>query len=389
MSQEYSSLERDFLSKSKKLETLGEGTFGTVCLYDTPLGRYVVKTTKMVDKSLGYPPDFLTEVDTLIKFRCLNNVVKMSAVFFDDEDKKGYILLEQMDANLSIWAKKTPYNKRIEYVPSAIKQLGDVLRIMHTFKFVHNDMKTNNILVKYQSGDVIFKVADFGKTYYVRDNSSATYGAIEKYKPPTPTNIFSSEYWSLFVVITEMILGGNRMVNLGSAESFYYQYSTENRFDLVKYLKKHLTTEEFKQIPQIYWDFSYPIIHDLNATLINVMADIDRPIDSSKIREITKTISKSEPKHEDISKIHNEFKNYFKYIGLENYFERFVRLLNKFIVCIRESLDRETLRCYAEVAYVIIAKSKADKYHVFKTQSEFLTYQRAFLTKLKFQIIIL
>lgn len=388
MSQEYSSLEKDFIIKSKKLETLGEGTFGTVCLYDTPLGRYVVKTTKISDKSLGYPSDFLTEVDALIKFRCLNNIIKLSAVFFDGEDKKGYILLEQMDSNLSIWSKKNSFSKRIECLPNAIKQIGGVLRIMHTFKFVHNDMKTNNILVKYQSGETIFKLADFGKTCYVREGSRNEYGAIEKYKPPMHTNMYSSEYWSFFVVITEMLLGGTRMVNIGNTETFYYQYWTDNKFDLVRYLKKTLTLEEFKQIPQIYWDISYPITRDLSASLISVMSTLD-PIDSSKIREITKTISKSEPKHEDINKIYNEFREYFRHIGLENYLERFVRLLNKFIICVKEPLDRETLRCYAEVAYVIIAKSKAENYNVFKNQNDFLTYQRAFITKLKFQINIL
>ena len=39
----YSFVSKDFLDKSEKIENLGQGTFGTVALYDTPDGRYVIK----------------------------------------------------------------------------------------------------------------------------------------------------------------------------------------------------------------------------------------------------------------------------------------------------------------------------------------------------------
>ncbi len=104
---------RDFLSRSVKLQTLGEGTFGTVALYDTPTGRLVVKETKLQHKSLGYPPDFLNEVDMLIKLKPVKSVVSIHSLCFDNEQRRGYILLEPLESNLSKWARKTSFKERM------------------------------------------------------------------------------------------------------------------------------------------------------------------------------------------------------------------------------------------------------------------------------------
>ena len=395
MSQSYSSLDQDFFIKSRKLKTLGEGTFGTVALYDTPLGRYVIKATKVEDKSLGYPPDFLTETDILIKFRSLSTIVHLEAVFFDSLEKRGYLLLEYLDANLSAWAKNTTFHRRMKILPELISQIGDTLRIMHSFQFVHNDMKTNNILVREDSsgphtGEVHFKLADFGKAYYVRDDRTI-YGAIEKYRCPKHVNIYSSEYWSFFVVVMEVVLGGKRMVDEENVKAFYAKFMSGSSFRLREYLEKYLDQSSIDALPKIFWEFAKPITYDLEANLDHVLESIGEVgvIDPNKIRKIKRYMSKSEPRHDDLAKISPEFKARFRNYNLEKYFDRFTRLFNKFLNKLTIKLDKETLRRYAEVAFIIIVKSRATEYLVFSEQKLFLEYQRAFLMKLDYQINIM
>jgi serine/threonine protein kinase len=155
----------DFLHNSTHLTTLGEGTFGSVGLYSTPRGHLVVKETKMQNKSLGYPPDFLNEVDFLIKLAPIRSVVNIEGICFDNDHRKGYLFMEPMKCNLWEWAKQTSFKKRIQNLRSLISMIGGALGVMHHFSLVHNDMKTNNILVDESSDGLVSKLADFGKSF--------------------------------------------------------------------------------------------------------------------------------------------------------------------------------------------------------------------------------
>lgn len=385
MSTDYSLIDNNFSKNSKKIKSLGEGTFGRVFLCDTPNGTFVTKETKINNKSLGYPSDFLTEIDILLKFRKLPNIIKLQGIIFDVDQKKGCILLEVMSSNLSEWSKITPFDQKIQILPQLIKDLHTTLAILHTFQFIHNDIKTNNILVDTTSSPTKFKLADFGKAARIKDENIISYGAIEKYQPPSVRNVYSCEYWALMVVVTEVILG-TRMVFMDDAKSFYSYYSKAGEFQIQRFLQEKLKPQDFARIPDEYWNFVYPIIRNKNAKLVTILEE-NYPYDL--MRSIDQDISKSNERHHQFDMIKEEFKYILASLKLFDYYQRFSRLLNKFLSSLNEPLELTTLKCYAEIALSIVLKSKHRSYIYFKSEKEFLLFQRAFLHKIGYQTVIL
>ncbi len=135
---QYSILDNSFSQNSRKIQTLGAGTFGQVSLCSTSHGDYVSKETKIDDKSIGYPPDFLTEIDVMLKFRQLPSILKIQGLNFELDQKKARILLEVMSCNLSDWCRNNSFSNRIKVIPQLIKEIGGTLAVLHFFQFAHN-----------------------------------------------------------------------------------------------------------------------------------------------------------------------------------------------------------------------------------------------------------
>jgi serine/threonine protein kinase len=388
----------DFITKSKEIQHLGSGTFGKVALYNTPKGQHVVKETKVEDKTLGYPSDFLTEVDMLIKLRPIKTVVTIQGVCFDNEKNKGYILLEPLDCNLSKWSKTTSFEERISQLPNIISMVGGAIATMNHFSFVHNDVKPNNILVKkiHESNEYIFKLADFGNSAYIVD-PNVTYCGIPQYSPPLPMDIYKAEFWAFMITLVEVITGGNRLISKkDGVDEFYEPYlsrtsSNRLKFNLSKYLKLVLPKEEYRAIPSIFWKFINPLINGYYTTITECLSNIGITLNTDVINEVYNTISKSVDIQPQYKLIEREFKNRLYSNQLSRKYERFSKLYNKFLSLIPET-QRFTdidLKYYAEVAFVIVARNKSIRLEYFKDQDTFLYFQRAFLMKIGYQIVII
>lgn len=167
--EDFKFVDENFKSECKKITKLGEGTFGKVSLYSTPTGNYVIKKTKINHESLGYPPDLLKEIDMLVKFKSLRNVIQIKGAFLHPTESRGYILLEPLDTNLDKWIEQTKFSERIKYLTKLIVEIGEVLAIMHKYFLIHNDIKPDNILIKMTDEGPIFKLADFGKSKRILD----------------------------------------------------------------------------------------------------------------------------------------------------------------------------------------------------------------------------
>lgn len=420
---QYSILDNSFSENSRKLQTLGSGTFGQVSLCSTLHGDYVSKETKIDDKSIGYPPDFLTEIDVLLKFRKLPSIIKIQGLNFEMEQRKARILLEVMSCNLSDWCKNNSFSDRVKVLPQLIKEIGGSLAVIHFFQFVHNDIKTNNILVDTTSGVPKFKIADFGKSLRVRDEEKTIYGGIEKYKPPTHRNIYESEYWAFMIVLSEVILGSRLVTTttVGNDErntEFYRKNSDTKGFQLRRLLETKLKPNQAAEIPEEFWKFVEPILYENKPRMAISLKRIFGPrsyksppthqcrylfpeteevkiehfdsfISREILEDIADDISKDVGKQKQYEMMKHEFKQYFADRNLTEYYSRFSRLFNKFLSKLNSELDRESLKRYAEVAVVIVLKSKITRYTNFSSERDFLLAQRAFLNKICYQTIII
>jgi serine/threonine protein kinase len=384
---------RDFLARSTRRQTLGEGTFGTVTLYDTPDGPRVVKETKLQDKSLGYPPDFLNELDMLIKLKPVKSVVTLHSFCFDNEQKRGYILLEPLECNLGKWARRTPFEERMRQIPNLIATIGGALGVMHYFNLLHNDIKTNNILVDTVDGETIFKLADFGKSYHVTRHD-LQYGGIDRYSPPEDRDVFSSELWGFMVCLIEVIIGGHKMISGEDSSSFYSRYTSISsrgkcRFDLPRFLRSRLSNDEIELIPRSFWIFIEPIIRYHQITMAGALARIGMSLNSNVIRNVDRLISKSSPSQYDFRIVEKKFRRKFHDLGMMDRFDRFSKLMNKFLSLSYQSLQTIDLLQYAEVAFIIVGKKKVKNFTYFKDQDSLLLYERSFLMTIGYQIYIL
>lgn len=383
----------DFLNKSVQLTTLGEGTFGSVFLYKTPRGKLVVKETKMQHKSLGYPPDFLNEVDMLVKLKSVKSVVDIEAICFDNEERKGYLFMEPLQCNLAEWAKKTSFKNRMQHIRNLIIMIGGALGIMHHFSLIHNDMKTNNILVNEDHNGPIFKLADFGKSCHVL-NPDMRYHGIAKYRPPTSQDVYHSELWAFMVVLVEVILGGQRMVVGSDISDFYNEYSSytsygRDRFEMREYLSKHLSRENYRMIPDDFWDFVKPIYRGRDTDVITMLNNIGISLNNRVIESVDKCISREVPYQRDFYIVEGKFRRQFRLLGMTSMYSKFVQLFNKFLTLLDQSLTPIDLKYYAEVAFVIIAQRKVKHFEYFEDLDTFLKFQRAFLITIGYQINIL
>jgi len=390
----------DLLSKSRKLSDLGSGTFGSVALYETPLGKYVVKETRKSDQSFGYPPDFITEIDALFKFRPIATIIQIEGVCFDTSQRRGFILLEAMQTNLRKWFLDASYEKRLEALPHLISQIGGALAIMHKMGFVHGDIKHNNVLA---NSGTDFKLADFGKCTYVT-NLHSHYGAISRYQPYQHGTIFYDELYAFCVVLVETIIGAN-MISLPRGASdqeedkvirnFYRQYRllTTGAFDVQTFLKERLDREKFKMIPDIFWGYVLPIFINMDGDANKALTRVGLSISTQTLQSVRDNVSVQEtlhPKLELVQKRILKILNNVSYRKAGRYMSLFERLMSKFLYSKKGSrINDEGIKYYSEVALVIILGKRYNHPDLFENEAQLLLLQRSFLEVVGYQSIVL
>lgn len=374
----------DFEEKITEIRKLGEGFFGKVSLYQTPIGLAVIKKTKLVDDSLGYPPDLLNEIDMLIKFKSLPNIVQIRGAHLNLHNRSGYIILEPLDTSLDKWVKQTKFEDRIRFLPKLITEIGVTLAILHKFCLVHNDIKSNNILIKLEEGVPTFKLADFGKSKHII-NKNSPYGGIFKYCPPHHHNIFHSEYWAFMICLLDAVLGLQKIKSTSSkVKSFWAKYLNKEDLDLETFLKHKLGLQKFNKIPESFWDFIKPVRE--GSMFIGAGLDaINYRFNMNTLSPVLETVSRIQKDHPLFDLIRSQFSLKFK--GNSSGFAKFRFLLNKFLALTKLEEKNEIFQ-WAEVAYVIVVKWDAKKLKWFKNQEEFLAKQREFLEKVGYQTMI-
>lgn len=419
----------DIIKNSKQMKFLGSGTFGRVYLYNTPIGEKVIKESFLQDPKnpskqryyLGYLKSFFTEIDILTKFSVLENIIGYDGLAFDTKKGIGYIIMEKMDIDVSKWLDMNPnFQTRIHHLPCFILSIGKTLATMNNLNFYHNDLKTNNILIKFKSSnEITFKLIDFGKSVYAYSDN-LNYGAIIQYQSVciNHTKIYSKECWAFACCCTEFLLR-RKLFKKSLIKSIKYKYCSPSYnphfFDIKTFLKDHLKPDDYNNIPKMYWDFVLPIFSGNQISIEGCLKNIAYDLDYNLINFIYNKLPKENKfitvgKYRDIinkyiDKIFNFLSNNKKsekYINIK--ILEYILLMNKFFNSIDldsnkkivDIMDKNYAEWYCEVGYIIVLGHKITKFinfNYFKNKEEanlaFRRYQETFLQICNYQYIIL
>lgn len=150
----------DGMSRYKKLEKLGEGTYGLVYkAEDLTTGKFVaIKKIKLDNNEEGIPATTMREISLLSHLKH-PNIVEMDGCLYVNGEL--CLVFEYMSCDLKGYLDSLPANRYLS--PANLKRftyyLCEGIRFCHTRRILHRDLKPQNILI---SQDRQLKIADFG-----------------------------------------------------------------------------------------------------------------------------------------------------------------------------------------------------------------------------------
>lgn len=150
----------DGMSRYKKLEKLGEGTYGLVYkAEDLHTGKYVaIKKIKLDNNEEGIPATTMREISLLTHLKH-PNIVQMDGCLYVNGELM--LVFEYMSCDLKGYLDSLPPNRYLE--ESRLKKFSyfliESIRFCHARRILHRDLKPQNILI---SQDKQLKIADFG-----------------------------------------------------------------------------------------------------------------------------------------------------------------------------------------------------------------------------------
>lgn len=148
-------------TRYRKIEVLGEGTYGVVFkAYDLISNQFVaLKKIRMeYEEDEGIPATTLREISSL---KSLNhpNIVPLQDLFINHNEKKIYLIFDYFEQDLKAFINKLPPDCSREIYKSLLQQILLGIEFCHSSGILHRDLKPQNILV---SNTGILKIADFG-----------------------------------------------------------------------------------------------------------------------------------------------------------------------------------------------------------------------------------
>eukprot|EP01063_Lacrimia_lanifica_P014156 TRINITY_DN207_c0_g5_i1.p1 TRINITY_DN207_c0_g5~~TRINITY_DN207_c0_g5_i1.p1 ORF type:complete len:314 (+),score=143.30 TRINITY_DN207_c0_g5_i1:56-997(+) len=147
------------MSRFRKLDKVGEGTYGTVFkAEDKQTGDLVaLKCIRLDNEEEGVTCTAIREV-SLLKELKHPSIVKLHTV--DLNEKKLTLVFEYLDMDLKNFLDANRGKVTLDQVRSFMKQLLQAISYCHNRNVLHRDLKPQNLLIRQATGEL--KLADFG-----------------------------------------------------------------------------------------------------------------------------------------------------------------------------------------------------------------------------------
>jgi len=193
----------------KKLEKIGEGTYGIVYkAKDLTSGELVaLKKIRLDSETDGVPSTAIREI-ALLKELSHDNIVRLLNIIHCE--KKLYLVFEFMTLDLKKYIDSTgPNGLPMPLIKSYLNQLLQAIAYCHSHRVLHRDLKPQNLLV---SADGSIKLADFGlaRAFGIPDRTYTHEVVTLWYRAPEillGSQFYSTavDVWSIACIFAEMI----------------------------------------------------------------------------------------------------------------------------------------------------------------------------------------
>ena len=225
-----------------------KGGFGYVCKaikIDTKEERAIKIISKNNTEEIPY-----TEIDNMTiaqgKNKDNKNTVKLYE-YFDMRDE-FVMIMELCDCNLADILKEKKKKKekfKLNEILEILTQLNNTFKILVDNKVIHRDLKLENILLKRENGQNIWKLMDYGVSRKLltlsKQNYTKNVGTISYMAPEVSEGIYNNEcdLWSLgiliyylyfqevpyageanYAVLDKIKTSGKKLLNLSGNENF-------------------------------------------------------------------------------------------------------------------------------------------------------------------------
>ena len=153
-----------------KLDKIGEGALGKVYRGQNKFIKELV-SKKEISIIKIEDIDIRTDIQNEIKFMQIfdfcPNSVKLYEVF--DEKETIFLIIELCDTDLSKCLQKSKNGFSIYEIKIVMKQFNNILFEIRKKNMVHNDVKLENVLIKFKKNSKQFeiKLMDFGQMKFL------------------------------------------------------------------------------------------------------------------------------------------------------------------------------------------------------------------------------
>lgn len=149
------------MDKYELIKYLDKGAFSECNLYSYRQNKFVIKSP--LEKTLCY--NELREILALKILNNHNNIIYLLDIIPSDTNGLN-LVYKYYSLTLFEFIDKTEINYRLKFTESFIKQLFSAVHYLHSNNIIHTDLKSSNILIKFDNYDKIkIKIIDFGSCY--------------------------------------------------------------------------------------------------------------------------------------------------------------------------------------------------------------------------------
>jgi len=187
--------------KYNKLSKIGSGAFGVVYKAQNKINKELVaiKEIPIIQNDTNIKEDIERELKFMEIFNYSQNSVKLYEKF--EENGIIYAIIELCDGDIPYFLKKTKNGFSITEIKIIMNQFNKILYEIRKKNMVHNDVKLDNLLVKFKTGkEFEIKLMDYGLSKLISSDKDLTNNqwGLKPYTEGGPEALYFIEKIDLF-----------------------------------------------------------------------------------------------------------------------------------------------------------------------------------------------